>query len=176
MTDRIKDLEHIEPVAAARAKERFDAAAWPDETLTEIGGAAMAFSQAISLKRIADAVTANTEQHDRVESSMDAFIEREADMLERIAVALERLTERLTGDVDSPDPAGRTAARATPAPDADSWTPWSGGANPAPGRAVVILLRDPDANGTGSPFSSNALRWNHYGTPGDIVAYRIHKD
>lgn len=32
----------------------------------------LAFSQAVSLKRIADAMTANTEQHDRVEASQAA--------------------------------------------------------------------------------------------------------
>lgn len=38
--------------------------------------AIMAYSQAVSLKRIADAMTVNTEQHDRVEASMDAFAYR----------------------------------------------------------------------------------------------------
>lgn len=36
----------------------------------------LAYSQAVSLKRIADAMTVNTEQHDRVEASMDAFAYR----------------------------------------------------------------------------------------------------
>lgn len=75
--------------------------------------AIMAYSQAVSLKRIADAMTVNTEQHDRVEASMDAFIQREGDMLERIAQALELLTERFA------EPATPPAAT----PDADGWIP-----------------------------------------------------
>ena len=134
----------------------------------------LAYSQAVSLKRIADAMTANTEQHDRVEASMDAFIQREGDMLERIAVALERLTERLAAPAV-------TSTEPTPGADSEGWIPWHGGECPVTdGTAVDFRMRDGEE--IFSVDYPTKLDWSHSGTVRgsrggwEIVAYRIHND
>ena len=59
-----------------------------------------------------------------------------------------------------------------PAPDADGWIEWSGGACPVDYGVSVEVRRESEVRIVRNPESIN---WVHYGTARDIIAYRLHK-
>lgn len=59
----------------------------------------------------------------------------------------------------------------TPAPADGGWIPWHGRECPVPaGIKIEVTLRCGDTHTSGDP---KEFRWNHAGTAGDIIAYRI---
>jgi hypothetical protein len=50
------------------------------------------------------------------------------------------------------------------------WIEWKGGENPAGGKMVIVKVRN---GGIGREWLANYYRWNHDGTDGDIIAYRV---
>ena len=56
----------------------------------------------------------------------------------------------------------------------EGFTPWAGGEQPAEtvGKRVIYHMRD----STPCTDTANKLRWNHEGTGGDIVAYKVVED
>ncbi|MDE2103371.1 MAG: hypothetical protein KGL39_39385 [Patescibacteria group bacterium] len=57
--------------------------------------------------------------------------------------------------------------------DSDGWIPWSGGGCPVPYTEIRVKFRDGD---TCAHNALQYLRWDHTGSDGDIIAYRIVKD
>lgn len=57
-----------------------------------------------------------------------------------------------------------------PKPDADGWIAWVGGDCPVPADTIVEVRHRAGSVGQGR---ADNYYWHHYGTSGDIVAYRI---
>lgn len=51
----------------------------------------------------------------------------------------------------------------------DGWIEWGGGENPVPGATVEYRMRKSET----CEAEADDLRWDHHGTAGDIVAYRV---
>jgi hypothetical protein len=127
----------------------------------------MAYSQAISLKRIAEAL----ERH----FTPINMLAETPDPLERIAESLDAIAALLAA------PAALRGTGLQPA--ADGWLAWNGGECPVPaGTLVDVRHRDGDeflGVSAGDPDEVVAEDWSisdKQSHPGDIVAYRIHKD
>lgn len=62
--------------------------------------------------------------------------------------------------------------QAKPAPDADGWIEWKGGACPVGSETPVYIKMRSGITRAGS-LEARRYRWSHIGSDGDIVAYRV---
>lgn len=59
----------------------------------------------------------------------------------------------------------------------DGWIEWNGGECPVPeGTPVCVRYRDgsTESEALAGIVGKGAVRWTHIGSPGDIIAYRLH--
>jgi len=54
----------------------------------------------------------------------------------------------------------------------DGWIEWNGGENPVPGAYVEYRMRNSET----CEDEADDLRWDHHGTAGDIVAYKVTRE
>jgi hypothetical protein len=108
--------------------------------------------------------------------------ERQATALERIAESLDTIAALLAAPAALRGTGFQPTAE-PPQADPYSWFPWSGGACPVPaGTLVDVRHRDGDeflGVSAGDPDEVVAEDWSisdKQSHPGDIIAYRIHKD